>query len=139
MTDQQRALGTEFVNKPADVGGQLVGVVGGDAVRFRGQVVATCVGCDDVESRRRERLDLLPPAVPELGEAVQQDDQRPVAGFDVMQPLVADLGVALAKFAARAVLGCSHYRLPGVVSGPRMLFPENYIPRPIVSSSITET
>ena len=32
------------------------------------------------ESRRRERLDLLPPAVPELGEAVQQDDQRSVTG-----------------------------------------------------------
>jgi hypothetical protein len=25
---------------------------------------------------------------------VQQDDQRPVTGLDVMQPLVADLGVA---------------------------------------------
>jgi hypothetical protein len=30
---------------------------------------------------------------------MQQDDQRPLAGLDVMQPLIADLGVAFTKFA----------------------------------------
>jgi hypothetical protein len=49
-------------------------------------------------------LELQPPAVPELGEAVQQDDQRPLAGLDVMQSLVVDLGVALTNFAAPRVL-----------------------------------
>jgi hypothetical protein len=34
-----------------------------------------------------------------------------------MQSLVADLGVALTKFAACAALGCAHYGLPWVVSG----------------------
>jgi hypothetical protein len=102
MPGQQRRLGPAFVDETTDVGGQFVGVVGLDAVRLRGQVVAAHVGGDDPESRRRERLDLQSPAVPELGEAVQQDDQRPIAGLDVMQPLVADLGVAITEFAALA-------------------------------------
>ena len=33
MTDQQRGLGTAFSDETADVGGQLVGVVGLDALR----------------------------------------------------------------------------------------------------------
>ena len=99
VTHQQRGLGTAFVDEIADVGGQLVGVVGRDAVRPRRQVVAAHVGRDDAESRRRERLDLQPPAVPELGEAVQQNDQRPLAGLDVMQSDIADLGVTLTNAA----------------------------------------
>jgi hypothetical protein len=95
VTGQQRGLGAAFVDEIADVGGELAGVVGRDAARLGGQVVAARVGGDDAESGRRERLDLQPPAVPELGEAVQQDDQRPVTGLDVMQPHIADIGVAL--------------------------------------------
>ena len=41
--------------------------------------------------------DLQPPTEPELREAVQQNDQRPIAGLDVMQALIADVGVSLAK------------------------------------------
>ena len=59
---------------------------------------------------------------------MQQDDQRSLAGLDVMQPLVADLGVALTNFAAQeffcllfrrraraagVVLGIAHCCLPG--------------------------
>ena len=64
-----------------------------------------------MESRRCKRLYLQPPAVPELGDAVQQDDQRALASLHVMQSLVADLGVALAKLAGRVVLGCTHCHL----------------------------
>ena len=98
VTDQQRGLGAAFADEIAHVGGQLVGGVSREAVGLRRQVVAAQVGRDHAETRRRERRDLQPPAVPELREAVQQDDQRPVAGLDVMQPHVADLGVALPKF-----------------------------------------
>ena len=35
VTDQQRGLGPAFVDQAADVGGQLTGVVRGDAVRLR--------------------------------------------------------------------------------------------------------
>jgi hypothetical protein len=99
VTDQQRGFGTAFVDEPLDVGSQPVGLVGRDFGRSRGQVVAAHVGCDDAESRRRERFNLLPPAVPELGEPVQQEDQRSIARLDVMQSYVADLGVAITKFA----------------------------------------
>jgi hypothetical protein len=74
VTDQQRRVGTAFFDETADVGGQRAAVVGRDAVRLRGQVVAAQVGCDDAEPRRRQRVELQPPAVPELGEAVQQHD-----------------------------------------------------------------
>jgi hypothetical protein len=102
VPDQQRRLGTAFLDQTTNVGGQVLGVVGGDLGRLRGQVVAAQVRCDDPESRRRERFDLLPPAVPELGEAVQQENQRSLAGLHVVQSLVADLGVA---FTESAVLG----------------------------------
>jgi len=62
------------------------------------QIATPQVGRDYSVARFRERRDLQPPAVPELREAVQQDDQRPVAGLDVMElHVVADLGVALLK------------------------------------------
>ena len=99
VADQPRGLGAAFADQIAHVGGQLAGGVSRDAVGLRRQVVAAQVGRDHPETGRRERRDLQPPAVPELREAVQQDDQRSVAGLDVMEPhLVADLGVALTKF-----------------------------------------
>src|SRR6185437_6973871 len=111
-------------------------------IRPRGQVVAAHVGRDDAEARRRERLDLPPPAVPELGEAVQQDDQRPLAGLDVVQLHVAGLGVAFTKPAEpvslprlfRRVLGCAHCYLPGVALGTTLGTPGAGSPqwRPLV-------
>jgi hypothetical protein len=44
MAGQQRGLRAAFVDQIADVGGQQADVVGLDAVRLRGQVVATRVG-----------------------------------------------------------------------------------------------
>jgi hypothetical protein len=44
---------------------------------------------------------------------VQQDDQRALAGLDVVQPDVADLGLAVPNFIGRAVLGGAHCCLPG--------------------------
>ncbi len=61
VPDQQRGLGTAFVDEVADIGGQLIGVVGLDAVRLSGQVVAARVRGDDAESRCRERRDLPSP------------------------------------------------------------------------------
>ena len=59
VPDQQRGLGTTFVDEIADVVGQLVAVVGMDAVRLRGQVVAAHVRGNDPKSRRRKRRDLV--------------------------------------------------------------------------------
>ena len=97
VPDHHRGLGTELADETADVVGQLVGGVVAEGAGLRRQVVAAKVRRDDAEARLDERFDLPPPAVPELREAVQQDDQRPVAGFDVVQHRVADLRVAVAK------------------------------------------
>jgi hypothetical protein len=79
------------------VGGEQVDGVGLEAQRLRREVLAARVGRDDPKTRRRQRLDLEPPTEPEVREAVQQNDQRPVTGLDVMQALIADLGVTLPK------------------------------------------
>jgi hypothetical protein len=97
VADHHRGLGTELADEAADVLGQLVSGVVDVAIRPRRQVVAAQVGRDDAEARLDERRDLLPPAVPELREAVEQDDERAVAGLDVVQRRVAHVGVALAE------------------------------------------
>ncbi len=58
VTNQQRGLGTAFLDKAADVGGEQVDGVGLEALWLRRQVVATRVGRDHPKTRRRERLDL---------------------------------------------------------------------------------
>src|SRR4029078_11970693 len=89
--------GAELMDKTADVLGRLVGGVLGEALQPRRQVVAAQVGSDDAEAPPHDRCDLLPPAVPELREAVQQDDQWSVAGLDVADVDVVDPCIALAK------------------------------------------
>src|SRR4051794_19767102 len=98
VAHQRRGLGTELVDEIAHVVGQLGGGVRRGAVGLRRQVVAAQVGRDHAETGRREGLDLQPPPEPELREAVQQHDQRAVAGLGVVQPHVTDLGVAFSKF-----------------------------------------
>jgi hypothetical protein len=62
-----------------------------DAVRSdaRGlvrEVVAAQVGRHGAEARSRERGDLVTPRVPELGEAVEEDDERSLTLFDPVEP-----------------------------------------------------
>src|SRR6187397_823037 len=97
VTDQERGLGTELSDEAADVVGEQVDAVGLEALRLRRQVDAARVGCDDPKTRRRERRDLQSPTEPELREAVQENDQRPVTRFDVMQALIANFGITLPK------------------------------------------
>src|SRR4029077_19986640 len=42
--------------------------------------------------------DLQPPTEPELREAVEKNDQRPLTRLHVMQALIIDLGIAFPKF-----------------------------------------
>ena len=118
VTDQLRGLGTEVSDEAADVGGEQVDGVGLEVLWLRGQVVATRVGSDDPKTRRGERGDLEPPAEPELREAVQENDQRPIAiaGLDVMQRHVADVGVTLSKVGRCAILGVRAGRAAHVYS-----------------------
>ena len=114
VTDQERLLLTELSDEATDVVGEQVDAVVREVFRLRRQVVATRVGGDDPETRRRQRLDLSAPTEPELREAVQQNDQRPFAGLDVMQVHVADLGVTLPQLDpdVREQAGGGHEDLP---------------------------
>jgi hypothetical protein len=100
VADEVRGAGAAFLDEPADVGGELVARVGRDVLRTRRQVVAAHVGCDHAETCLRERLELCPPPVPELGEAVEQDDQWPVTELDVVQSHVVEFGIPLTEVGA---------------------------------------
>ena len=115
VANQQRGLGTELFDETADVVSEQVDGVVLEALWLRGQVVAACVGRDDPKTCRGEWLDLSPPTEPELGEAVQQNDQRPIAGLDVVQPLIANFGVSLPKLGpdVREQAGGGHEDLLG--------------------------
>jgi hypothetical protein len=124
VTDQPRGLRTKVFDQAANVGGEQVDSVGLEALWLRRQVVATRVGGDHAKTRRREGRDLQPPAKPELWEAVQQNDQRPIPGLDVMQVHVTHLGVTLPKLdpdvREQAGGGHRHTSLGGDVGASRM-------------------
>src|SRR4051794_33623946 len=82
VTDQQRGLRTALFDEAADVGSEQVYAVGFELLWLRGQVVAPRVGRYDPKTGRHERRDLEPPTEPELGEAVQQNDERALTGLD---------------------------------------------------------
>ena len=74
------------------------GVIGAPALWLVREVVAAHVGRDHVVAGLGQRPDLVTPGVPELGEAVQQDHQRPGAGLDVVQSdAAADIRIAVAE------------------------------------------
>ena len=100
VTDQERGLGTELSDEAADVVREQVDPVGLEALRLRRQVDAARVGRDDPKTSSRERRDLQPPTEPELWEAVQENDQRPVTCLDVVQALIADFGITLPKLSS---------------------------------------
>jgi len=80
VADQPRLLDAKVVEQADHVAGEHVHIVGRDAPRFIGQIVAALVRDDDTEACRCQRGDLLSPAVPEFRKAVQQNDRRSVFG-----------------------------------------------------------
>ena len=84
VPDDRRVALAEGVDQPFDVGDQLRHGVRGHAGRLLALVVAAEIGRHDPEARR-ERGDLVAPRVPELGKAVQQDDERTVTVDDAVQ------------------------------------------------------
>jgi hypothetical protein len=59
-----------------DVPGELADAVGTDTVGLLAPGVTALVGDDHAVAGVDQRLDVLAPLVPELGEPVQQDDER---------------------------------------------------------------
>ena len=78
VADDHRLALAERLDQPAHVGDQLGERVRRHAGRLVAQVVAAEIGRDGAETGCEGR-DLVPPRVPALRKAVQQDDERPVA------------------------------------------------------------
>lgn len=72
VADEVGSLAPEGVDQVDDVAGERFGVVGR---RLPGEAVAALVGRDDKEPGLCEGRDLVAPAVPVLGEAVEEDDE----------------------------------------------------------------
>ena len=92
MPDEAHPIASERIGEGDDVAGEAVEGVALKTFRLVAEVVAALVRRDDAQSGGGERPELMPPAVPELRKAVQQDRRRAVrrAGFDDMQVKRAD-------------------------------------------------
>src|SRR5687767_443134 len=72
--DVDLLAGRDLVREAEDVSGELVERVGGDVGRLVTGVVAALVEREDAQPSGGERLDLVTPAVPEIGEAVEEEN-----------------------------------------------------------------
>src|SRR5258707_13497910 len=83
VPDHVRAPLAKRGDQPANVVGQRRQVVAG--LRLVREVVAAQIGCDDAETYR-EGGKLVAPRIPELWEAVEQQNEWTAAGGDIGQP-----------------------------------------------------
>jgi hypothetical protein len=91
MPDHHGLLRAERVHQRDDVSGQVQDRIVADR-RGRGRLAVTAlVRGYRVESGRCQCGELVPPGVPALGEAVQQQHQRPLAGLGDMHPQAAGI------------------------------------------------
>ncbi len=80
MTDEGETLGARVFDESYDVLRQLVELVSGTPLRFVALVVTALVGDQNVVSGFGQRINLIPPAVPEFWESVEQNDEWPILG-----------------------------------------------------------
>ncbi len=85
VSDDRRIAFAEGVDQSLDVGDQLGHGVRRHAGGLLALVVAAQVGRDDAEALR-QLGDLVAPGVPELGEPVQENDERTIAVDHAVQP-----------------------------------------------------
>jgi hypothetical protein len=92
VADQGHPLAPERVGEADHVGDEGVKTVSPNTLGLAAAMVASPVGSGDAEARGRQRPDLPAPAEGELGEAVQEDDERAVlrAVLDDVQRDVVD-------------------------------------------------
>jgi hypothetical protein len=78
VTNDGETVAAQRVSEARNVGRQDIEVISGDPLRLVALAVAALVGCDNTEARLRQRRDVMAPAVPIFGKAVQQEDKRAV-------------------------------------------------------------
>ena len=94
VPDDRRLLALEMADDRRDVADEQAHVVVLDARRLVAQVVAALIDGHDLEAIRQRRH-LMPPRVPEVGEAVNHDDERGGAGLFRAERGVVNLHAAL--------------------------------------------
>ena len=90
VADEVRPFVPEVPDEVRDVSREELHPVAADALRLLREVVAAEVGGDDAEAGRGERGDLVPPREPVLREAVQEEDEGPLARLDPVEAQAAD-------------------------------------------------
>ena len=81
MADDHGLFVAQRRDQPDDVIDDFDLIIGVDGFGFVALAIAAHVGRDDMIARRRERGELVTPAVPAFGKAVEQQHQRTFAGF----------------------------------------------------------
>src|SRR5262249_3158267 len=95
VADHRGPARPERGDQPGDVRGQPAEAVVADACRPVRFVVAAQVGRHGVEARGGQGRQPVAPTGPEIREAVQQDHDRPRAGFRPVQADLAHVDVAV--------------------------------------------
>jgi hypothetical protein len=80
VTDDGRGLAAQDADELLDVNSRLVGRIGREVRRPRGEVVAAQIGRDDPLAGLHQRCDLLAPTELELREAEQQNGSSTTSG-----------------------------------------------------------
>ncbi|CAM2152745.1 hypothetical protein PT2222_290061 [Paraburkholderia tropica] len=104
VADDRRLANAQRVDEPDEIAGQMEDVVGGGVERRLGVAVSALIGGDDAITRRRQRLDLMPPRVPGLGPAVAEQHERTFAVLDVMHADAVGIRVTMLEVCAHEVL-----------------------------------
>ena len=91
VADDDGLLDAEGVQNADRIGGQVAHGVASTALRRIRAAVSAHVGRDGVEAGGGQRGKLLSPGIPELGEAVQEQDERsaPCSAMWMLMPLAA--------------------------------------------------
>jgi hypothetical protein len=76
VTDEHNRFQVEAVEKADDVADQVEHAVGGHVVGDARPTAAPHVGCENPVPRLGQRRELVPPRIPQLGHAVQEDHGR---------------------------------------------------------------
>jgi hypothetical protein len=112
VPDEHRSLAAERGDEPGDVVDERADVVRAPAL---GLPVAAQVGCDRAVAGLAECGELMPPGAPQLGEAVQAEDERAVVravGKRVEVDPVRGEDERLDRWLLGTVVGESSHRRP---------------------------
>src|SRR5260370_37185013 len=98
MPDEIRLFISKEVQKANDIPGDFKHCVRAETTRHLAQVVAALIGNNDVEARLCQGQDLMHPASPEFGKAMEQDHCPTVSGSGLHDVQLDPIGSDKPKF-----------------------------------------